>query len=63
MTYDQIRGLEPLPNGTMVEMVNPYDKTVYLERHTDWGAQPISAAPDYEPPKGYRLIAHPKLGS
>lgn len=48
--------LHPLPNGTIVCQVNPYNKTCYFERHTDWGVVRLVGVPDgLKIPRGYQV--------
>ena len=55
MTYEQMVGLEPFPDGTVIELFDPYKKTVRFELHTDNGIAPCAPPIGYVPRPGYTV--------
>ena len=51
MTSDQFL----YPRKGIREVLDPFEKTVWLEEITDFGCAPIAPPEGYQPPPGYRL--------
>lgn len=58
ITREQLHGLEPMPNGCVVALQDPYKKTVTFVRETDWGREPADAPIGYEIPPGYTMTTY-----